>query len=305
MAPFGSSAPGIADRLADIVGSGAGRRVAEACAWAEDLYAGQTHWSGQMLSAHAAEVLSVLQEFKPDEDTQIACILHHAMDIRGITLDDVQERFGSAVRHIVGGINLLSHMAQGKRRMSVEHLRLMVLRISEDPRGILIALCDRLAILGGCDALGVHERRRLARDVLDLYAPVAARLGIYVLKHRLESLAFPLVYPTDAEHIDEQLTMLHARHGRFLDDAAKALQRFLEEHGVVAEVEGREKQPYSIFTKMREKSLTQIDGLYDLFALRIIVTSPDVCYQVLGLLHRVGHPVQHRFKDFLAFPKPN
>ena len=295
-----------AERLESAVGPSPTERVAEACAWALETYGTQRHWSGLSLTEHVSDVVTVLREFGPDEDTVVACVLHHVMDVRGTTLDDIQERFGPDVRQLVSNINLLSHVANsGSRRMSIEHLRLMFLRLSDDPRGLMIGLCDRLAVLTRLHVLSPMEQRRLARDVLNLYAPVAARLGIYAVKHRLESAAFPVVYPTDAERIAEQLRAIHERQGSFLDEASKKLEVFLKSQNMEARVEGREKQPYSIFMKMREKSLTQIGGLYDLFALRVIVPDNASCYQVLGLLHQVGHPVPHRFKDFIAFPKPN
>lgn len=295
-----------AQRLARAIGPSPARSVLEASAWAKEMYGDRPHWSGVSLMEHVTDVVATLREFAPDEDTVVACILHHAMDVKGVTLDDVQERFGHTVRHLVSSINLLSHVANsGRRRMSIEHLRLMFLRLSDDPRGLMIGLCDRLAVLSKLSVLGALERKRLARDVLNLYAPVAARLGIYSIKHRLESLAFPVVYPTDAERIAEQLRQMHELHGHFLETASANLVKFLGENGVKARVEGREKQAYSIFMKMREKSLTQIGGLYDLFAIRVIVEDGASCYQVLGLLHQIGHPVPHRFKDFIAFPKPN
>ncbi|MBI5155874.1 bifunctional (p)ppGpp synthetase/guanosine-3',5'-bis(diphosphate) 3'-pyrophosphohydrolase, partial [Candidatus Peregrinibacteria bacterium] len=122
---------------------------------------------------------------------------------------------------------------------------------------------------------------------------------------QLESFSFPVAYPTDAVRIREQLEELKERCGDFLPEAAKELVSFLRDEGVDARIEGRQKQDYSIFRKMGEKSITHIDDLYDLFALRVIVPSDTACYQVLGLLHRIGHPVPNRFKDYIAFPKPN
>ncbi len=189
--------------------------------------------------------------------------------------------------------------------MSVDHLRTIFLKVSDDVRVVLIALCSQCFTLEHSSACAKDNRIHLCREALRLYAPVAARLGIYTLKHRIENAAFPHVYPTDAERIREQLAAVEDRHGPFLGSAAESLLSFLRTEGVAARVEVRQKQPFSIFNKMKSKSITHIEDLYDLFAIRVIVRDEAMCYQVLGLLHRIGHPVGNRFKDYIAFPKPN
>lgn len=281
------------------------KRITEACRLAESLYADAMHWSSVALAAHVAGVLRRFLAFQPDEDAVIACLLHHVLDGKMMTLAEIEERFGPAVRTLVSGIHLLAHVTRKNHRMSVDNLRLMFLRVSDDPRIVLLVLCDQCELVEHLDSLPADARRRVCQGILDLFAPVAARLGIYSLKHHMEQRAFPIVYPTDAARITEQMAQLHGRHGYFLPEAAGALQSFLKSEGVDAVVEGREKQPYSVFGKMMTKSITHVQDLYDLFALRVVVDSDATCYQVLGLLHRVGHPVTNRFKDYIAFPKPN
>jgi GTP pyrophosphokinase len=150
-----------------------------------------------------------------------------------------------------------------------------------------------------------EQRKRFCSDVLQLFAPVAARLGIYSLKHQLEARAFPVLYPSDAERIDQQYCEFYRNKGNFLDSAASQLQVMLGERGVQAQIEAREKELFSIFTKMRRKSLSHVDRVHDLFAVRVIVRTIEECYQTLGVLHNIGRPVQDRFKDYIAFPKPN
>jgi GTP pyrophosphokinase len=192
-----------------------------------------------------------------------------------------------------------------KRRSSVEDLRLMLVTVSDDMRVILTILCDRCCVLGHLSSQPLSVRRRVCQEVLDLFAPITARLGIYTLKQRLERDAFPVVYGADAERIGEQLHDFHGEFGDFLPRAGSELGSALRAEGITATIEGREKQPYSIFLKMRDKSTTHIESVYDLFALRVVVSTIPECYQVLGILHRIGHPVVSRFKDFIAFPKPN
>lgn len=281
------------------------QRVRAAFLMAQEMYGDRKHWTGSDLLTHAMGVLEALLPFQPDEDAVIACLLQHSLDVSDHMLDEVQGRFGADVRIIVSGVHLLSHVTMRNRRMSMDNLRLMFLEVSDDIRVILIALCAHSYALDQIPRLSEDEAKRLCKDSLALFSPVAARLGIYSLKQSVESRAFPVLYPTDSQRIAQQMHDLHEKHGRFLRRVMSKLKAFLEKEGVHARIEAREKQAYSVFQKMQDKSINHVEELYDLFALRVIVEHEADCYQVLGLLHRIGHPVQHRFKDYLAFPKPN
>ncbi|TSC78690.1 MAG: GTP pyrophosphokinase [Candidatus Peregrinibacteria bacterium Gr01-1014_25] len=280
-------------------------RVRQALEVARQSYEGRRHWTGVPLLEHCMAVFDVLLWLKPDEDTVIACLLHHVIDGKGQSLVDIEDRFGPPVRAIVGGEYLLHQFATRSRRLSLEHVRQMLVRLSEDVRAMLLFLCDRVVVLEHLEELTPREARYFARLGLRVFAPLAASLGVYSLKHLLEERAFPIVYSTDAQRIAEQQRGVRDRYGNFLEDTAARLQAFLRENGIIARVEYREKQPYSIFTKMSRKSVSQLTAVYDLFALRVIVERDEDCYVVLGLLHRIGHPVPNRFKDYVAFPKPN
>jgi (p)ppGpp synthase/HD superfamily hydrolase len=191
------------------------------------------------------------------------------------------------------------------RRNSIDDLKMLLLSASDDIRTILITLCDRLWLMRHLPLMQAADAKRGAQDVLQLFAPVASRLGIYALKHEMESLAFPFLYPSDAERIHEQIAGLNRERGDFLPRTADMVGAFLTEQGILADVSAREKAPYSIFVKMRARSLTHIEDVYDLYALRVLVTGDEQCYRTLGLLHRIGRPIAHRFKDYIAFPKPN
>jgi guanosine-3',5'-bis(diphosphate) 3'-pyrophosphohydrolase len=272
---------------------------------AANMYGDLMHWTGETLLAHCLGVLESYMPFEPDDEGIVACLLHHSLDAKQWTLDDLEKEYGSNVRSIVSGVHLLSHVTMKNRRMSQENLRLMFLRVSDDIRVVLLILCDHSHKLQRLDALEPDAQRNLCRDVLQLFAPVAARLGIYSLKHQMEAMAFPIAYPTDASRIDEQLQQIHDRNGQFLKNAAVTLEGFLRDANIPARVEGREKSPYSIFQKLRTKTLGHVEDIYDLFAFRVIVDSEAACYQALGVLHRIGHPLAGRFKDYIAFPKPN
>ncbi len=304
-APILTAAASSKTVLDDAILSARGDRVGKAWNLARQWYGGHLHWAGMSLREHVIGVLRSLQPFEPDDDAVIACLLQHALELHATTLTELEEEFGVGVRSLVSGIHLVSHVSMRSRRRSIEDVRLMLLSVSDDMRVLLTVLCDRSFLLENLTKMSGADRRALCRDVLALFAPVAARLGIHSLKQRLELLAFPVMYPSDAERIAEQIDVLHRRHGDFLPLAARELEKSLREAGVQASVSGRQKQHYSIFAKMRSKGLSSIEGLNDLFALRVVVPTVDDCYRVLGHLHRMGRPVPNRFKDYIAFPKPN
>ncbi len=280
-------------------------RMVRAIELSREAYGDRMHHSGVRVLDHALGTLEILAPFKPDEDAIIAVLLHHALDEGGTTLTELEELFGPKVRTLVSNVHLLSHVTLQARRSHIEDLRLMLLSVSEDVRTVLIILCDRCSILRAIDLIPPEQRKVICHDVLQLFAPVAARLGIYSLKYELENRAFPVIYPADAERISEQMAQYYEEKGEFLPETARKLVAFLREHDIVSGIEARKKEMFSIFMKMREKSITHIRDLFDLYALRVIVASDAECYQVLGLLHQIGRPVQHRFKDYIAFPKPN
>ncbi len=281
------------------------RRIAEAYAFVRESYGDMLHWTGETVLQHVLGILEELRPYEPDEDTVIACLLHHVLELKILTLSEIEEQFGAKVRTLVSGIHLLGHITLRGRRHSIEDLRIMLLSVSDDIRVLFVALCDRAHCLQFADRLDPPRARELCQDVLQLFAPVSARLGMYSLKHVLEGRAFPVVYPSDSQRIAEQLTRVHLEYPRYLERAEAGLKTFLQEQGITAQVDAREKHAFSIFQKMMHKSLTHVEAIHDLFALRVIVDSEDDCYRVLGLLHRFGRPITNRFKDYIAFPKPN
>ncbi len=286
-------------------GSRALPRLREALHTAQTVYADRMHWTGESILEHCLGVLQTFLTFDPDDDALIACLLHHITEDTSWTLAKVEQKFGPVVRQMISGIHLFSYVTSNNQRMTLESMRLMFLKVSSELPLVVLLLSHQHQLLKHLSVIGVQERRRLGRDTLQLYAPVAARLGIYWLKQKLESLAFPVLYPVDSVKIVEQLEECHRRYGEFLPDVALELRRYLHEAGVAAEVAIREKQPYSIFQKMKEKTITHVEDLNDLYAVRVIVREEAECYQTLGLLHRIGHPIVGKFKDYIAFPKPN
>lgn len=272
---------------------------------ARDAYDARQHRTGDGLLDHCLDVLGQLEPFGPDTDLVVVALLHHAPESHAWSFEEIERRYGPAVRTMLGEVHVLRHLTTHNRRVSLERLRLNFFRVSKDARVFLFMLCHQLLTMRNLARFPIDERRRICGDVLNLYAPVAARLGMYSLKQALEDAGFPVMYPIDHERITEQVAQLHAKHGAFLDGAAAEVERGLREQGLRVRVEGREKHPYSIFQKMRHKTVTHVEGIPDLFALRVVVEGDAACYQALGFLHRLGFPVQNRFKDYISFPKPN
>lgn len=272
---------------------------------AEEAYGRHVHRTKVTLLDHCLDLLEELLPFEPDTDLAVVSLLHHIPELHAWSFEEIERRYGPRVRAMLGEVHVLRHLTTHNRRVSLERLRLNFFRVSKDVRVFLMMLCHQLLTMRNLDKYPPDERRKISSDVLHLYAPAAARLGMYSLKHSLEDAGFPILYPVDHERITEQLAAMREKHGAFLKRTAKAVEDELREHGLLVHVEGREKHPYSIFQKMRHKTVTHIEGLPDLFALRAIVEGEAACYQALGFLHRLGYPVQNRFKDYISFPKPN
>ncbi len=293
--------------IRDLVPSVDQRRIEKALSYASSLYGDRTMelLPDITLYDHAVRTAEFLAEFCPNEDAIVAAILQHVLKVPDSSIAEVGKLFGRPVRDIVSRIHLLSHLYTTDWRKSVDDMKIMLVSVADDVRVLLTALSVACVLLEQCDHVKSEHRMRLCRQSLQLFAPVAARLGIYALKYRLEKSAFPECYPTDAQHIDMQLKRLHAEHGQFLERTAEKLKHFLKEQGISGEVMARQKQSYSIFQKMHVKSITSVDKISDLFAIRVVVTSVADCYQALGLLHQRATPISHRFKDYISFPKPN
>lgn len=280
--------------------------VARAFLDAEKLYEGHAHRTEKPVLEHCIDLIEEMAPFGPDTDLIVAALLHHVPELQVWTFEELEKHHGHRVRAMISEIHVLRHLTTHNRKVSIERLRLNFFRVSKDVRVFLLMLCHQLMTMQHLGEHPAEERKRIASDAVHLYAPAAARLGMYSLKHALEDAGFPVLYPIDHERVTEQLKALRGKHGAFLGKTAEAVRRELEKQGLHVEVEGREKHSYSIFQKMRRKTVTHIEGIPDLFALRVVIgDNLSSCYQALGCLHRLGVPLQNRFKDYIAFPKPN
>jgi guanosine-3',5'-bis(diphosphate) 3'-pyrophosphohydrolase len=268
-------------------------------------HAGQKRASGEPYIIHPLEVAHVLAEWKMDSTAIAAGLLHDAVEDTDVTPHDIARRFGEQVAHIVEGVTKLDKIKFANREdHQAENIRKMLLAMVTDVRVVIIKLADRLHNMRTLEHLKPEKQARIARETLDVYAPLAHRLGMGKLRGELEDLAFRYTDPFLYTQLTAEVDSLRGEGQAFLDRIVGMLEAKLKEAGVTARVESRIKRLFSIQQKLQAHSIP-VDQVYDLFALRVITQSEQDCYAVLGLLHATWRPVPGRFKDFIAMPRPN
>ncbi|MCF1428684.1 MAG: bifunctional GTP diphosphokinase/guanosine-3',5'-bis pyrophosphate 3'-pyrophosphohydrolase [Shewanella sp.] len=272
---------------------------------AKDGHEGQMRTSGEPYITHPVAVARILAEMRLDHETLMAALLHDTIEDTKVTFQDLAEMFGATVAELVEGVSKLDKLKfRDKKEAQAENFRKMVMAMTQDIRVILIKLADRTHNMRTLDALRPDKRRRIARETLEIYAPIANRLGIHNIKNELEDLGFQAYYPMRYRALKGALTSARGNRKAIIDNIYNAIVTRLEDNGIVANVKGREKNLFSIYNKMRHKELSFAE-IADLYAFRIIVDSVDTCYRVLGAMHSLYKPKLKRFKDYIAIPKAN
>ncbi len=266
---------------------------------------GQTRASGEPYLIHPLEVALVLADMKLDSTAISAGLLHDAIEDTPVTHEDVRREFGEQVVHIVEGVTKIGKINLASREeRQAENVRKMVLAMVDDIRVVLIKLADRLHNMRTLKHLPEERRQQVAKETLEIYAPLAHRLGMGKVRGELEDLSFRYVDPIGYEQVLTAVEQRRKAGEAFLAKAVKILQQKLRENGVEARVESRIKRLYSIHQKLLRQRIT-VDQVYDLLAVRIITSSVKDCYTVLGAIHQMWRPVPGRIKDFIAMPRPN
>src|SRR5499433_2876733 len=266
---------------------------------------GQTRASGEPYLIHPLEVALVLAEMKLDSTAIAAGLLHDAVEDTDVTNSQVEEKFGTPIAHIVDGVTKIAKIDLASREeRQAENVRKMVLAMVNDIRVVLIKLADRLHNMRTLQHLAEERRQAIARETLEIYAPLAHRLGMGKVRGELEDLAFRYVDPIGYEQVHAAVESRRKSGEAFLARMVKTLQQKLKENGVEARVDSRIKRLYSIHQKLLRQRIT-VDQVYDLLAVRIITKSVKDCYTVLGAIHQMWRPVPGRIKDFIAMPRPN
>ncbi|QNI31907.1 bifunctional (p)ppGpp synthetase/guanosine-3',5'-bis(diphosphate) 3'-pyrophosphohydrolase [Alloacidobacterium dinghuense] len=266
---------------------------------------GQLRASGEPYVLHPLEVALVLAEMKLDSTAIAAGLLHDAVEDTPVTTADITAKFGEQVAHIVEGVTKIDKIQfANKEDRQAENVRKMLLAMVSDVRVVLIKLADRLHNMRTLEHLPPDKQQGIARETLDIYAPLAHRLGMGKVRGELEDLAFRFVDPYAYQQVHDAVEERRSEGEQFLAGVDALLQEKLREHNIKARVEWRIKRLYSVNQKLI-KARTTVDQVYDLLALRVITTSVQDCYAVFGLIHSIWRPVPGRIKDFIAMPRPN
>lgn len=281
-------------------------KVVEAYDYAKDMHEGQTRASGEPYYTHPVEVASILCDMNMDADTIITAILHDTIEDTDATYEGLKERFGKDVADLVNGVSKLTRIeSQTLEGKQAENFRKLLLAMSEDIRVLLVKLADRLHNMRTMDAIKKPEKqRRISLETLEIYAPLAERVGVHQIKEELEDLAFSYMNPEARESITNRLSFLRDEGHTMVDSIISELGKLLKKNKITAEISGREKTRYSIWKKMQRKNVA-FEQLSDIMAFRIVVDSVEQCYSCLGLIHSAYPSVPGRFKDYISTPKPN
>src|SRR5690348_12195305 len=266
----------------------------------------QLRASGDPYFSHPVEVAGILAGMRLDSSSIITGLLHDTVEDTLATLEEIERLFGPEIARLVDGVTKLSRVElQSGQTKQAENFRKLVLAMSEDIRVLLVKLADRLHNMQTLRFIKSEDkRRRIARETMDIYAPLAERIGMHRMKDQLEDLAFAELYPDARASIMARLGFLRDRGGDIVPRIIAELNRKLEEGGLKAAVSGREKSPYSIWRKMQRKNVS-FEQLADVMAFRVLVDGIGECYHALGIIHSAYHVVPGRFKDYISTPKPN
>lgn len=266
---------------------------------------GHTRYSGEPYMTHVAAVALRLSEMGMGPRTIAAALLHDTIEDTDVTAEDIKREFGDEILFLVEGVTKLSSVRYYGSDRHNESLRKLFVATSQDIRVLLIKLVDRLHNMMTLEHVPKEKRVRIARETLEIYVPVAHRLGMGRDRKELEDLAFPYVYPEEYKKVKELLKKKIGKYEERLERERKALQKRLAEAGIRDfNTSYRVKGLYSLFQKLKRKEW-DIDQVYDLLALRVVVPQMEDCYKVLGLIHDIWRPLPNRVKDYIAFPKPN
>lgn len=272
---------------------------------AKQAHLGQTRKSGEPYITHPVAVTQILTHFGMDGATLAAALLHDTVEDTPVTLDQIEREFGAEIAHLIDGVTKLDRIEYNTREAAqAATIRKMVVAMAQDLRVLLIKLCDRLHNIRTVDALREEKQRRVAAETLDVYAPLAHRLGVQEIKHELEDRCFKILHPGPFNEIESKLAERAPEREIFIEKVVSEIEALITDNGITAEVSGRPKHHYSIYRKMVESG-RPFEDIHDLIGIRVVTQNLAACYSVLGLVHAKWMPVSGRFKDYIAMPKFN
>ncbi|SKA36013.1 RelA/SpoT family protein [Consotaella salsifontis] len=273
--------------------------------YAMQKHGSQKRASGDPYFSHPLEVAAILTDMHLDEATIAVALLHDTIEDTDATRKEIDQLFGARIGQLVEGLTKLKRLdLVSKKAEQAENLRRLLLAIADDIRVLLVKLADRLHNMRTLHYMKPEKRLRIAQETMDIYAPLAGRMGMQDMREELENLAFRHVNPEAYQTITARLEELRERHAATIAKIEEDLTQKLKENGIEAEVSGRQKKPYSVFSKMQRKAMS-LEQLSDIFGFRVLVATEDECYRTLGIVHRSWPNVPGRFKDYISTPKQN
>jgi guanosine-3',5'-bis(diphosphate) 3'-pyrophosphohydrolase len=306
--PGGRRSTGISqllDKLETYLPPGQVERVREAYDFGAERHQGQKRASGEPYITHPVAVADILADLKLDADTLVAAILHDVIEDTPTAKAEIATIFGQVVAELVDGVSKLDQIQfKNRQEAQAESFRKMLLAMVRDIRVIMVKLADRMHNMRTLGAMPPIKRRRIARETLEIYAPIAERLGLYTVKLELEDLGFRALYPYRYRVLEREIKRARGNQKQFIGKIEETFKNALKKAGITGGVEGREKHLYSIYRKMQNKHIS-LNEMVDVYGFRIIVDMVDTCYRTLGLVHSVYKPMPGRFKDYIAIPRVN
>jgi GTP diphosphokinase / guanosine-3',5'-bis(diphosphate) 3'-diphosphatase len=306
--PGGRRSTGISqllDKLEAYLSPAQVERVREAYDFGAEKHQGQKRVSGEPYITHPVAVADILADLRLDADTLVAAILHDVIEDTPTAKAEIASIFGQVVAELVDGVSKLDQIQfKNRQEAQAESFRKMLLAMVRDIRVIMVKLADRMHNMRTLGVMPPVKRRRSARETLEIYAPIAERLGLYAVKLELEDLGFRALYPYRYKVLERELKRARGNQKEFIAKIAETFKGALKKAEIEGAVEGREKHLYSIYKKMQNKKIS-LNEMVDVYGFRIIVENADVCYRVLGLVHSVYKPMPGRFKDYIAIPRVN
>ena len=296
---------GLKDQLTEYLDDEQIAQVEQAYIFARDAHEGQMRSSGDPYITHPVAVARILTEIKLDHQTIMAALMHDVIEDTGVSRTQVADAFGESVAELVEGVSKLTKIKFSTRaEAQAENFRKMMMAMVRDIRVILIKLADRLHNMRTLGSLRPDKRRRIANETLEIYSPIANRLGIYSIREEMQVLGFAALHPMRFKILKAAVKRARGNRKEIINTIESAITKQLEESRIQGEVVGREKNLFSIYRKMKDKHMT-FSEVMDVYAFRIITDTTDSCYRILGQMHLLYKPVHGRFKDYIAIPKAN
>lgn len=295
----------LAERLSEYLLPSDLKKIKEAYRFSDEMHLGQVRKSGEPYISHPIAVAEICAEWKLDAQAIMAALLHDVMEDQDVKKDELIERFGAPVASLVDGLSKLDKIEfQSQVEQQAENFRKMLLAMARDVRVILVKLADRLHNMRTLDAMAVEKRRRIARETMEVYVPIAHRLGLNNIYRELQDLAFQHLYPVRYKTLSKAVRGARGNRREVVSKILDSVKQTLKHAGLETEVSGREKNLYGIYRKMRNKHLS-FSQVLDVYGFRVVVNSLPNCYVALGTLHGLFKPMPGKFKDYIAIPKLN